>query len=133
MDVGVIPASNPYAWLRLEEDGLEHVLSVHFASGGDVDAWIDERIARARRGDVAPYALKYVESVTNDLPSSFYREAEEVRHLKRDLGLRRAAAGGKADPMRDTRQAIAYLATVSERSTDRVLQVAARSLTAYLQ
>lgn len=133
MDVGVIPASNPYAWLRLEEDGLDHVLSVHFANGEEVDDWIDERIARARRGDVAPYPIKYVETVTNDLPSSFYREAEEVRHLKRDLGLRRAAAVGKTDPAADAREAIAYLTSVSEQSTDRVLQVAARALSAYLQ
>ena len=133
MDVGVVPASNPYAWLRLEEDGLEHVLAVHFAGGDDVEGWIEERIARARRGDVAPYPIKYVEDVTNDLPESFYREAPEVRHLKRDLGLRRAAAVGKADPVRDTQEAVAYLAQVSERATDRVLQVAAHSLTSYLQ
>jgi hypothetical protein len=133
MDVGVLPASNPYAWLRLEDDGLEHVLLVHFAGGDAVDAWIDDCIVRARRGDIAPYPIKYVEDVTNDLPPSFYREAEEVRHLKRDLGLRRAAAVGKADPVRDTQDTVAYLAQVSERATDRVLQVAARSLTTYLQ
>ena len=28
MDVGVIPASNPYAWLRLNDDGVRHVLEL---------------------------------------------------------------------------------------------------------
>lgn len=133
MDVGVIPSSNPYAWLRLEEEGLEHVLVVHLARDEDVDGWIDERIARARRGDAAPYHLKYIEEVTDNLPSKFYREAAEVRNLKRGLGLRRATAVGRADPVRDTREAVEYLATVSKKSSDRVLQVAAVGLSAYLQ
>ncbi len=133
MDVGVVPASNPYAWLRLEADGLEHVLVVHFARSEEVEAWIDERIARARRGDIAPYPLKYVETVTSDLPSTFYAAPEEVRNLKRDLGLRRAAAVGKSDSVRDTRKAVQYLKTISDLSAEPVLRVAARSLTTYLQ
>lgn len=132
MDVGVIPSSNPYAWLRLEEEGLEHVLVVHFARDEDVEKWIEDRVARARRGDPAPYHLKYVEEVTDNLPSNFYREAEEVRNLKRDLGLRRATIS-LADPVRDTREALKHLTKVSKKANEPVLQVAAHGLTAYLQ
>src|SRR4029077_13325956 len=35
MDVGVFPASNPYAWLRLTDEGLERALREKFAKGAD--------------------------------------------------------------------------------------------------
>jgi hypothetical protein len=134
MDVGVIPASNPFAWLRLTDEGLEVVLDVSFSDQDNINDWIDDRIARARRGDVAPYSLKYVEAVTgNLLLEKFYREPEEVRNMKRDLGLRRAVLLKNTPPVHDVRPAIANLTKVSERSTDRVLQVAASSLSSYLQ
>ncbi|HZU72484.1 MAG TPA: ParB N-terminal domain-containing protein [Acidimicrobiales bacterium] len=134
MDVGIIPASNPYAWLRLTKEGLRYVLENSFSDWQSAEHWIAERIARARRGDVAPYSLKFVEAVTNALPSEYYREAQEVRDLKRELGLRRAAAVRKPEPTSfDARKAIRNLTRVSEKSPDRVLRVAARSLAAYLQ
>lgn len=133
MDVGVIPASNPFAWLRLTDEGLDVVLDISFSDQEDTNKWIDERIARARRGDIAPYSLKYVEAVTGNLPPNLYRELEEVRNMKRDLGLRRAALLKNTPPVHDVRPAIANLTKVSERSTDRVLQVAASSLSSYLQ
>ena len=133
MDVGVIPSSNPYAWLRLTKDGLIYVLEESFTDGGPIEAWIEERIARARRGDVAPYQISYVESATNTLPAEYYRESEEVRNVKRELGLRRAAKIRKPVDIRDARNAIRHLHRVSERSRDRVLRVAARSMAEYLK
>jgi hypothetical protein len=53
--------------------------------------------------------------------------------MKRELGLMRAAAVRAAAPADEAKGAIANLTRVSERSRDRVLQVAARSLSAYLQ
>jgi hypothetical protein len=133
MDVGVIPASNPFAWLRLTDDGLEVVLDLSFSDQDDINRWIDERIVQARRGVIAPYSLKYVEAVTGNLLPHFYREPEEVRNMKRDLGLRRATLLKHTPPVHDIKPAIANLTEVSERSTDRVLQVAASSLFSYLQ
>jgi hypothetical protein len=133
MDVGVIPASNPYAWLRLTKDGLIYVLEESFTDGDPIDRWIEERIARARRSDIAPYQISYIETATNSLPPEYYRESEEVRTVKRELGLRRAAKIRKPTEVRDARNAIRHLHRVSERSRDRVLRVAARSMAAYLQ
>lgn len=133
MDVGVIPASNPYAWLRLTDDGLRHALENNFSDYEPAEHWIDVRILRARRGEVAPYSIKYVETVTDALPAYCYREAEEVRNLKRELGLRRAATVRKPRPVFDATDAIKHLTRVSQRSSEPVLRTAARSLAAYLR
>ena len=133
MDVGVIPASNPYAWLRLTDEGLREVLEKSFSRSEAAEEWVKKRIARARRGDVAPYPLTEVELATGSLAAKFYRETEDVRSRKRDLGLRRAANVRPESRRVDVRQALQNLARVSERSPDRVLRVAARSLTSYLQ
>lgn len=135
MDVGVLPASNPYAWLRLTAAGLQRVLETEFSRGETIDEWIEGRIARARRGDVAPYQLKFIESATNSLPPEFYREGEEVRSLKRELGLRRAASMARKQPALDfdASDAIDHLLTVSRQSDEKVLQVAAMSMATYLR
>lgn len=133
MDVGVMPASNPFAWLRLTEDGLRHVIENCFSDYEPAETWIDQRVARARRGDIAPYPLKLVETVTGSLPSDMYLADEEVRATKKELGLRRAAAINQMKLTWDSSAAIRHLAAVTKSSTDSVLQLAARSLTAYLQ
>lgn len=133
MDVGVIPASNPYAWLRLTKDGLRRTLETSFTNGEPIQRWIQERIASARRGDIKPYPIKYVEAETNSLPAEYYRESIEVRNVKRELGLRRTASLRKSTQMLDARNAIRHLNRVSEQSRDRVLRLAARSLAAYLK
>ena len=133
MDVGVMPASTPYAWLRLTEAGLRHVLENCFSDSETAEDWINRRVARARRGDIAPYSIKVVETLTNSLPSEYYREGEEVRTLKRELGLRRAAVVERTAPQWDPTEAIKNLTRVSEVSSDPVLQHVARSLASYLQ
>jgi len=132
MDVGVIPASNPYAWLRLTAEGLRYVLETCFSDFEAAEDWIDSRVTRARRGDTAQYSIQLVETVTSSLPSTYYREGEEVRALKRELGLRRAS-GKRACPAWDASDALKNLTHVADSSPDAVLQHAARSLVGYLQ
>jgi hypothetical protein len=129
MDVGVMPASNPFAWLRLTDDGIAHVFE-ELSEGENVERWIDDLVARARRGDVASYQLKFIEAITGNLDAKYYREASEVRVLKRDLGLRRAAAVAKASPPQDMSDVLANLDRVSQ-SREPVLRSAALSLRGY--
>jgi ParB-like chromosome segregation protein Spo0J len=137
MDVGVIPSSNPFAWLRLTDAGIRAALEQNFAEEGETaEAWLDERISAARQGHAARYITTFVESATDGLGADCYREDEEVRTLKRDLGQRRAGALAEAKkkpaPRRDVSAAISHLKQVSKRSPDPVLKSAARSLQAYL-
>jgi len=129
MDAGIIPASNPYAWLRLTSVGLRFILERHFADGQRPETWIEERIRRALLGQPAPFPIKFVEAVTSSLPAAYYREGEQLRTLKKKLGLRRAARIKIKDPT----DALVNLARVGQRSKDPVLRVAARSLQLYLQ
>jgi hypothetical protein len=92
MDVGIIPSSNPYAWLRLTEEGLERVLLEHFTERERIESWIDDRIQAVRQGQAIRYTTYQVESFTSALEPKFYREDEDLRIVKRDLGLRRAGA-----------------------------------------
>jgi ParB-like chromosome segregation protein Spo0J len=131
MDVGVIPASNPFAWLRLKASGLQLVLEMSFSQGQNPDEWIDERIARARRGDIAPFPLRLVEDATGCLLPEFYLADAEVRDQKREMGLRRAPAI-KANAAAATEAAVKHLKKVMKRSEDPVLKSAAESLVGYL-
>jgi hypothetical protein len=135
MDVGVIPSSNPYAWLRLTDDGLRYVLENNFSEYAPAEDWITGRIARARRGDAAPYSIKYVEAATSSLSGDCYLANAEVRSVKRELGLRRAAAlksKKEAATTVDATDAITHLSSVAKRSPEPVVQAAARHLARYL-
>jgi hypothetical protein len=132
MDVEVIPASNPYAWLRMTAAGLRYVLEQSFSDGMRAESWINERVRGARRGEFVRFPLKFVETVTDSLPPELYREGEEVRTVKRDLGLRRVKQT-KLPTTEDGRLALQNLRQVSQRSSDPVLRSAARSLNAYLR
>lgn len=154
MDADVLPASNPYAWLRLTADGLQHVLEQNFCEDGETaDSWIDRTILGARHGRVQRVQTAVVESATGDLDPSYYREDEDLRLVKKDLGLRRAihltpqerpepevaepvavdsAGPTKASRWRNTAAARRHLSQVVRESREPVLQSAARSLTAYL-
>jgi ParB-like chromosome segregation protein Spo0J len=92
MDVEVIPSSNPYAWLRLTATGLRYVLEHHFSEHEEgAESWVEQRVLDARQGKVVRFPIKFVEFTTDSLPAEYYREGEELRTVKRDLGLRRAA------------------------------------------
>lgn len=139
MDAGVIPSSNPYVWLRLTGGGIRHVLVERFSGGERIDKWIEERILAARTGNALRFTTSYVETATGDLAPRFYREDEDMRTVKRDLGLRRSGSvplpGMEASsvPKRDTTVAVRHLSRVVQDSREPVLQAAARSLQEYLK
>lgn len=129
MDVGVFPSSNPYAWLRLTDDGLARVLNEQFSKSEDVDGWLTATADAARLGMVQRYPLKYIEMVTAALPSECFRVGENVRAIKRDLGLRRAAGKANKKKFEEARK---HLATISKQSREPVIISAAKSLQEYL-
>lgn len=130
MDIGVFPSSNPYAWLRLTDEGIRKVLSEQFCKSGDVDAWAVELVSAARLGThFQRYPLKFVELVTAALPAKFYRHGEDVRAIKRDLGLRRVA---KPQAIAHRKEVGLHLSRVLVASREPVLRSAARALKDYL-
>jgi hypothetical protein len=147
MDVGVIPSSNPYAWLRLTSDGMKYVLKESFCGGESAEAWIEGRFLAARQGNPLRFTTYFVEDATDGLDPRFYRQDEDLRSVKRDLGLRRAAgphlfdiptpippsAKRRQAVKRDVTAAIRHLSHVTRESREPVLQTAARSLRRYLQ
>lgn len=133
MDVGVLPASNPYAWLRLTDEGLQKVLVEKFCKTANVHLWMADTVKAARLGQAQGYPIKFVEMVTAALPSNCYRHGEDVRAIKRDLGLRRAIAATGKEATVDYTPAIRHLGRVVRKSHDVVLRAAAESLQAYLR
>lgn len=129
MDVGVFPSSNPYAWLRLTDDGLARVLEEQFSKGENVEEWIATTADAARLGGTQRYPLKYIEMVTAALPPECFRNGEDVRAIKRDLGLRRAAGQATHQKFEEARK---HLVSVSKESREPVLVSAAEALQEYL-
>jgi hypothetical protein len=144
MDTDVFPASNPYAWLRLRAEGLRYVLQQSFCEDGEApEAWVDRTITEARHGNIQRVPTAVVESATGDLDPRYYREDEDLRLVKRDLGLRRAInlpllempepPEPKPTPKRYTVAARRHLSRVARESREPVLRRAARSLAGYLK
>jgi ParB-like chromosome segregation protein Spo0J len=134
MDVAVLPSSNPYAWLRLTDAGLQRVLTEQFSNGQDIGEWITDTTAAARLGTVQRYPAEFVESVTSALPATYFRVGAAERRLKRDLGLRRRPPPQTqefADP--DLKKVRRHLTNVSRHSPDVVLRSSAHSLLEYLR
>lgn len=130
MDVEVVPSSNPYAWLRLSDEGLRLVLE-QLGDGEAPEAWIEDRVNRARRGDWGRIPIRTVEEITGGLPAEYYRQDEESRNVKRDLGLRRAKPP-QPQVVEDAAEAVRQLKKVIQRTHDVVLRSAARSFLEYL-
>jgi ParB-like chromosome segregation protein Spo0J len=154
MDLGVLPASNPFAWQRLTVAGLHRVLEDQFADEGETaETWCERTIAAARRGQVVRYVITTVEALTGSLEKTTenYRQDEDVRSAKRDYGLRRAgqhetdthqmpgiSPAGQQEtmtfpPNRDVSAAVRNLKIVERDSRSPVLKSAARSFKAYLK
>lgn len=129
MDLGVFPSSNPYAWLRLTDAGIERVLREKFAKGENPDDWISASADSARLGGTDRYPLNFIEMVTSALPADCFHAGEDVRTIKRNLGLRRAA--GKATQQKFI-EARNHLSRVSNESRQPVLVAAARAFQEYL-
>ena len=132
MDTEIIPASNPYAWLRLTAAGLRKVLQTHFTDGDPVETWIEMHVARARGGAVVSFSGTFVESVTSTLPADYYMSGAETRAQKRALGLRRQSQRQVPLPLQSPNPQ-KHLAKVERLSTEPVLKAAARALGRYLQ
>lgn len=138
MDVGVIPSSNPYAWLRLKDKGLRRVLEENLTEGDPAETWIDQTILAARQGQVVRYISSYIESITGSLEDEYYLAGEEVRSVKRDLGLRRASGQSETPAVapvsrRDVSTAVRNLNRVARDTNSPVLKAAAKSFKSYLQ
>lgn len=131
MDVGVVPASNPYAWLRLTAAGLRHVLETAFSDGQKAESWIENRVARARHGDVAPIPIKLVEEATGNLPPEYYKEDQQRRAMKRDIGKRRATVRA-SQLLDDATEALKNLDLVEATSDQLVLRSAASAMKRYI-
>jgi ParB-like chromosome segregation protein Spo0J len=129
MDVGVFPSSNPYAWLRLTDSGLERALRDKFAKGADPEAWISAVADAARLGEAERYPLKFIEMVTAALPAECFHAGEDVRAIKRDLGLRRATGQAAQQKFKRARN---HLSRVSRESRQPILVAAAKSFEEYL-
>lgn len=129
MDLGVFPSSNPYAWLRLTDEGIERALREKFARGQELEAWIATVADSARRGRPERYPLKFIEMVTAALPADCFHAGEDVREIKRSLGLRRAAGQASRRRSDDARN---HLSRISRESNQPVLAAAAKSFAKYL-
>lgn len=129
MDVGVFPSSNPFAWLRLTDEGLNRALHEKFTQGEDIETWIANAADAARLGVIDRYPLKYIEMATAALPADCFRVGEDVRAIKRDLGLRRAIGQDKQEGFREARN---HLSRISKESPEPVLAAAAKSFEEYL-
>lgn len=132
MDVGILPSSNPFAWLRLTKHGLRSVMETYLAQGVAAETWIAESLEEAKRRPVRSLPLKFVEAITGDLTPDCYLQDERVRAMKQELGLRRAVAK-KRTAARSVRSIIRHLDDVADRATDPVLRSAATSLRTYLK
>lgn len=128
MDVGVVPSSNPYAWLRLTQKGLQTAIELHLADGTSAEVWAQQAFERAAVGQIHRLPLQSVEAITGGLPPDCYREDQEVRTQKRELGLRRGKQELTDASDKDTGVALRNLRAVATNSNDPVLRVAAESL-----
>lgn len=125
MDLNVVPSSNPYAWLRLTEDGVRASLTRLIDADSEHELCLTGLLEDARRSTARRFSLKDVERVTSTLPSHCYREDDEVRKTKKRLGQRRATRFvSEADPA-TLRLSLESLAAQSESP---VLRTALESL-----
>lgn len=125
MDLGVFPASNPYAWIRLTDEGLVRVLTDQFAKGQDLQQWLSDTVTAARNGSAHRYPIKFIELATSDLPGEYYREDQTLRATKKDLGLRRSTRKGYGKRSQEARN---HLERVAAQTDEPVLLKAAEAL-----
>jgi hypothetical protein len=132
MDHGVLPASNPYAWLRLTAVGLRHALETSFTGGMKAEKWMGQQLLLARDERSAQFPIKFVEAATEALPPDCYRQDSDVRALKRGLGLRRAIKHPREAKGSDE-EAVLNLNRVARRTRNPVVRTAARSMRDFLK
>jgi hypothetical protein len=138
MDAGVLPASNPFAWLRLTETGVERALVQFFSARTPLSDWAEE-VSRTPPAGRPNYPLALVEEVTGSLPAQFYRQDADVRSRKKSYGQRHAVAiDGQitfpsSPPETRTKEALRHVQEVADRSPNLVLRTAATALASALK
>jgi ParB-like chromosome segregation protein Spo0J len=134
MDVGVFPSSNPFAWLRLDENagGLRLVLEGLAEEGETAEAWVERMLHEARQGHGQRFQTVAVETLTSGLDDKYYRGDTELRQVKQDLGTRRALRTG-SKPKRSTATAVKHLTAVKRDTEDPVLRMVAGAFKSYLK
>lgn len=132
MDAHVLPASTPYAWLRLTAPGIRKVIEDSFVEGAaTAEDWMTARLEAEQRGDSIRYPIAFVESVTGALSDEYYIASEEERSAKKNLGQRR---GCRSRPKElDLLGARRNLDLVARTSDVPVLKSAAKALREYLR
>jgi hypothetical protein len=128
MDQGVLPASNPYAWLRLNDVGVRIALE-NLADGRVAESWAGDQLVNADGSAHRRISIDEVERVTGSLPDRCYRELTSVRQMKKGLGLRRQTATAET---RLRREATDHLTEVISVADSPIIIAAATSLRAAL-
>ncbi|MEI8147676.1 MAG: ParB N-terminal domain-containing protein [Actinomycetes bacterium] len=131
MDSGIFPASNPYAWLRLNEEGVRHAIEHSLSGGVPAESWIELKLEDARCGLNPRYSIKMIEAITGTLGSAFYRREESVRTLKREIGLRRGESERSSHHLPEAVRS--HLEERCNNSPDPVVRIAASSMTTFLR
>ncbi len=124
MDHGILPASNPYAWLRLNEAGVRRALE-ELGNGPTAEAWVLEQLRYPSGATSTRISIDEVERVTGSLPDQYYREKTSVRQMKKGLGLRRQSARGERLLLKAAKD---HLGTVMAEADSRIIVTAAASL-----
>ena len=126
MDRGIVPASNPYAWLRLTDAGMRMVME-SLSEGKQAEAWAAGLLERHKQGTAFRMSIKEVEIATGSLAPKYYREEQGLREVKKDLGLRRANSRVGLSPQLKL-NAKRHLGRVGAARRDKVLSAAAKAL-----
>lgn len=130
MDLGILPSSNPYAWLRLTYAGLRAALELLADEQETAEAWVQRQLDDARKGRGKRIPIALVESVTGTLQDHHYRGDADTRMIKKALGTRRSQIDRSSSAL--SPRALRNLEQVTARTDDLVLKHAARALQVYL-
>jgi ParB-like nuclease domain len=130
MDVEVLPASNPFAWLRLNAEGIRCVIEERLSDGDGAEGWIETTVSKARQGVAQRLPLKFVEEITGALAADYYRGDQDLRSIKRGLGLRKTST---ITQRTNHPFVLRYLKGIESTTSEPVLAAAARSLQEYLE
>ena len=131
MDLGVFPRSNPYAWLRLNDIGLEAAITLFSDGVIQPEEWLAATINAANRGSIRRYSLKAVEEATALLPDSCYRESSHVREAKQAYGQQKVKPV-RISSQRQAAHAVDRLWQIDTEVLTAAQQIAIQSMISYL-
>jgi hypothetical protein len=129
MDVGILPSSNPYAWLRLSEVGIRFVFENSITNGIHAEDWIESQISNPRGS--RSFTLRQVEELTSGLAGDCYRGDRLLRSKKQKIGLMRNGQDG-VGVSTDTLRVLGNLDIVVSKTRNEIVRQASCSLRKYL-